>query len=184
MSCALFILSQPDMYLKACSEGIRPSDSLAAGRCELLLRSCEIRKCVEHIHVDWQVVERMSDHEVMLRNARFGRFSASAQSSCRMVYSYSIDWSHVLITVLMLIDLQIGNVTVITYLLPCPFYTELIDTRYSSVNEIMLSLQLLSTIIVNFVTVGAPHCGLHDARLWTVEYPNDKTNDKTGGIGW
>jgi len=150
--CALYILSEPDVHLKLKAFGPMIHWLMGgANYCFLLLRSYEIRKCVDHICADWQVVDRMSDREVMLRNARFGRF---VSCFCAVFMQGGV-CSYSMITVLTPIELQIGNVTVITHPLPCPFYTKLIDTRYSPANEIVLSLQLLSTIIVNSITVGA-----------------------------
>jgi len=150
--CALYILSEPDVHLKLKAFGPMIHWLMGgANYCSLLLHSCEIRNCVDHIRADWQVVERMSDREVMLRNARFGRFV----SCFCVIFMQGGVCSYSVITMLTPVVLQIGNVTVITHPLPCPFYTELIDTRYSPANEIVLSLQLLSTIIVNSVTVGA-----------------------------
>jgi len=65
-----------------------PNDSLADGQYELLFLAltCEICNYVNHIHADWQVVERISDREVILRNARFGRVFARSSWVC----SYSM----------------------------------------------------------------------------------------------
>ena len=122
-----------------------------ANYCSLLMRSYKIRKCVDHMRADWQYVGTVRDREVMLQNAKFGRF-VSAFCAVFMqggVCSYSI------ITTLTPANIRIGNVTITMHQLPCPFYTELVDTRYSPANEIVIVLQLLSTVIVNSVTVGA-----------------------------
>jgi len=150
--CALYIIFEPDVHLKLKAFGPMIHWLMGgANYCSLLMRSCKIRKCVDHMCDDWRYVGTRRDREVMLQNAKFGRF-VSAFCAVFMqggVCSYSI------ITTLTSANIQIGNVTITTHQLPCPFYTELVDTRYSPANEIVIVLQLLSTIIVNSVTVGA-----------------------------
>lgn len=150
--CALYIIFEPDVYLKLKAFGPMIHWLMGgANYCSLLVRSYEIRKCVDHMRADWRYVGRTGDREVMLQNAKFGRF-VSVFCAVFMqggVCSYSI------ITTLTPAIIQIGNITITTHQLPCPFYTELVDTRYSPANEIVIVLQLLSTVIVNSVTVGA-----------------------------
>lgn len=149
--CVLYIFFEPNVYLKLKAFGPMIHWLMGgANYCSLLMRGYKIRKCVDHIRADWQMVERMSDREVMLRNAKFGRF----MSTFCVLFMQGGVCSYSLITVLTPLLVQIGNVTIKTRQLPCPFYTDLLDTRYSPANEIVLSLQLLSTIIVNSVTVS------------------------------
>lgn len=150
--CALYILFEPDVHLKLKAFG--PMIHWLMGGvnyCFLLLRSYEIRKCVDHMRTDWRQVKDAHDRELMLRNAKFGRFVSSFCAIFMQggVCSYSIITSFTPLTV------QIGNATITMHQLPCPFYTELVDARYSPTNEIVLVLQLLSTFIVNTITVGA-----------------------------
>lgn len=150
--CALYIIFEPDVHLKLKAFG--PMIHWLMGGvnyCSLLLRSHEIRKCVYHMRLDWRRVKGPHDRQLMLRNAKFGRFVSSFCAIFMQggVCSYSI------ITSFTPMIVQIGNATVAMHQLPCPFYTELVDARYSPTNEIVLVLQLLSTIIVNTVTVGA-----------------------------
>ncbi|XP_011341717.1 uncharacterized protein LOC105281876 isoform X2 [Ooceraea biroi] len=150
--CILYILFEPDVYLKLKAFGPMIHWLMGgANYCSLLSSSHKIRKCVDHMRTDWQMVERMSDREVMLRNARFGRFVSTFCAVFMQggVCSYSV------ITVLTPVIMQIGNITITMRQLPCPFYTDLVDVRYSPANEIVLGLQLMSTVIVNSVTVGA-----------------------------
>ncbi|XP_018343942.1 PREDICTED: odorant receptor 4-like [Trachymyrmex septentrionalis] len=150
--CALYIIFEPDVHLKLKAFGPMIHWLMGgANYCSLLMRSCKIRKCVDHMRADWQYVGTTRNREVMLQNAKFGRF-VSAFCAVFMqggVCSYSI------ITTLTPANIRIENVTITTHQLPCPFYTELVDTRYSPANEIVIVLQLLSTVIVNSVTVGA-----------------------------
>lgn len=150
--CVLYIVFEPDVYLKLKAFGPMIHWLVGgANYCSLLLRSSEIRKCINHMRADWRAVERTRDREVMLRNAKFGRFVSSFCAIFMQggVCSYSI------ITAVTPTIIQIDNITITTHQLPCPFYMELVDTRYSPMNEIVLGLQLLSTIIVNSTTVGA-----------------------------
>lgn len=152
LPCALYILFEPNVRLKLKAFGPMIHWLMGgANYCSLLLRSCKIRKCVDHMRADWRVIETTSEREVMLRNARFGRFVSSFCAIFMQggVCSYSV------ITALTPVIVQIGNATITTHPLPCPFYTNLVDTRYSPANEIVLCLQLLSTVIVNSITVGA-----------------------------
>ncbi|XP_032669661.1 odorant receptor 82a-like [Odontomachus brunneus] len=150
--CVLYIIFEPNVHLKLKAFG--PMIHWLMGGvnyCSLLLRGYEIRKCVDHMRTDWRHVNSAYDRELMLKNAKFGRF-VSAFCAIFMqggVCSYSI------ITSFTPAIVQIGNVTITMHQLPCPFYTELVDARFSPTNEIVLVLQLLSTIIVNTVTVGA-----------------------------
>ncbi|XP_014484212.1 PREDICTED: uncharacterized protein LOC106749356 [Dinoponera quadriceps] len=150
--CALYIVFEPDVHLKLKAFG--PMIHWLMGGlnyCSLLLRSYEIRKCVDHMRADWRQVKGVHDREVMLRNAKFGRFVSGFCAIFMQggVCSYSI------ITSLTPVVVQIDNVTITMHQLPCPFYTELVDARYSPTNEIVLVLQLFSTFIVNTITVGA-----------------------------
>ncbi|XP_011684711.1 PREDICTED: uncharacterized protein LOC105448046 [Wasmannia auropunctata] len=150
--CALYIIFEPDVHLKLKAFGPMIHWLMGgANYCSLLARSCKIRECVDHMRADWRYVGTTRDREVMLQNAKFGRF-VSAFCAVFMqggVCSYSI------ITTLTPATVRVGNATLTTHQLPCPFYTELVDTRYSPANEIVIVLQLLSTVIVNSVTVGA-----------------------------
>lgn len=150
--CMLYIIFEPNVYLKLKAFG--PMIHWLMGGvnyCSLLLRKYEIRKCVDHMRADWRQVKDVHDREVMMRNAKFGRFVSTFCAVFMQggVCSYSI------ITSFTPAIVQIDNVTVTMHQLPCPFYTELVDVRYSPMNEIILVLQLLSTFIVNTITVGA-----------------------------
>nr|XP_012230116.1 PREDICTED: odorant receptor 46a, isoform A-like [Linepithema humile] len=150
--CVLYIIFEPDVHLKLKAFGPMIHWLMGgANYCSLLLRSYEIRKCINHMCADWRTVERTCDREVMLRNAKFGRFVSTFCAVFMQggVCSYSV------ITAVTPAIVQIGNITITMHQLPCPFYMELVDARYSPMNEIVLGLQLLSTIIVNSITVGA-----------------------------
>lgn len=118
----------------------------------LLLRSADIRRCVRHMEIDWRIIRRSRDREIMARNARLGRFVAGfcAIFMHSGVFSYSIVSG--MTTVVVSID---DNQSVSMLQLPCPSYNKFVDARFSPANEIVLAMQLLSCFIVNSTVVGA-----------------------------
>ncbi|XP_025075210.1 uncharacterized protein LOC105432488 [Pogonomyrmex barbatus] len=120
--------------------------------CSLLLRSADIRRCVRHMRMDWQIIRRSEDREIMARNAKLGRFVAGFCAICMHggVFAYSIVSG--MTTVMMPID---ENRSVEMLQLPCPSYSKFVDARFSPANEIVLVMQLISGFIVNSTTVGA-----------------------------
>lgn len=117
----------------------------------LLLRGSEIRRCIEHMEVDWQLVNRAEDREVMLKNAKFGRFVAGFCA----VFMHSGVFSYSMIKSMSPFVIVIGNQTVTIPRLPCPFYSKFLDTTVSPTKQIVLMMQFLSGFIVNSITVGA-----------------------------
>ncbi|KAF3054510.1 Odorant receptor 117 [Nylanderia fulva] len=120
--------------------------------CSLLLRSADIRRCVRHMEMDWQIIKRSRHREIMAKNARLGRFVAGF---CAIfmhggVFSYSIVSG--MTTVIVPID---NNLSVPMLQLPCPSYSKFVDARFSPANEIVLIMQMFSCFIVNSTTVGA-----------------------------
>ncbi|XP_018344141.1 PREDICTED: uncharacterized protein LOC108749717 isoform X2 [Trachymyrmex septentrionalis] len=120
--------------------------------CSLLLRSADIRKCMQHMELDWRIMKQSRDREIMARNAKLGRFVAGFCAICMHggVFSYNI------VSGMTTVIVSIGdNQSVSMLQLPCAFYNKLIDTRYSPANEIVLITQMLSGFIVNSTTVSA-----------------------------
>lgn len=122
--------------------------------CSLLYQSERIRRSIEHMETDWQMTEREHDREVMLRNARIGRIIAGV---CALIMQGGV-LCYNLARGMSPIIMVIGNETVAIGRLPCPSYNKIVDTRFSPVYEVVLALQILSTIVVNNTTIGA--CGL------------------------
>ncbi|XP_043253369.1 odorant receptor 4-like [Colletes gigas] len=156
LPCALFILFE-DTSMEARMKAIGPMSHWLMGElnyCCLLGRMNDVHCCLKHVESDWKTVGKPRHRELMLQNAKVGRFIACVAALCMNigVLSYNIATS-AKTTVF-----RVGNESHTMYLLPCPFYTKLMDTRYSPVNEIIFVMQLVSGLIVNFVTVGA--CGL------------------------
>ncbi|EFN78623.1 hypothetical protein EAI_17421 [Harpegnathos saltator] len=122
--------------------------------CSLLYQKKQIRRSIEHMETDWRMVKRERDRELMLRNAKVGRAIASLCALIMQggIFSYNVARGTSPILVV------IGNETVAIGRLPCPSFNKIVDTRFSPVYEVVLTLQCLSTIVVNNTTVGA--CGL------------------------
>ncbi|XP_043596588.1 odorant receptor 4-like [Bombus pyrosoma] len=144
----------------------------------LLLRSKDIRQCMEHMEADWQTATREKDQWVMLKNAKFGRYVAA---SCA-IFMQSGVMCFIFVT------------TRILHVLPCAVYKKLINVDESLTNEIVLFLQAWCTIIANSSTVGmfslaavlAAHaCGqLNVVMVWITEFVNEpKKTDGPKSIG-
>lgn len=118
----------------------------------LLFRSRDIRQCVRHMKTDWQTVTQPGDRQVMLRYARVGRFVAGLCA----IFMHSGVFSHSVLQAFTTPEIAyIGNESVQVHVLPCPTYSKFVDIRYNPTGDIALTLQLLSSIVVNSVTVGA-----------------------------
>ncbi|XP_076376074.1 odorant receptor 82a-like [Megalopta genalis] len=117
----------------------------------LLASSNEIRHCVEHLQVDWQIVSGVQRRQVMLRYAKVGRY---VSIFCGAFMQGGI-LSYCLMTGMSTKLVEIGNETKIVHVLPFAFYQKLINTDQSPANEIVLVSQLLSGFIVNSSAVGA-----------------------------
>ncbi|XP_017795938.1 PREDICTED: uncharacterized protein LOC108577310 [Habropoda laboriosa] len=144
----------------------------------LLLRSKEIRGCVEHMQTDWRIVTRPEDKQVMLKNARIGRYIAifcAAFMQCGVL-------GYCVITAFTMQTVEVGNETRIVHLLPCAVYKKMIAVDTSPTNEIVLVSQFVSGFIVNSSVVGAfslaavfaAHaCGqLSVLMMWIKEFVN------------
>lgn len=117
----------------------------------LFLHGREIHRCIEHMEIDWQIVNRAVDREVMLRNAKFGRFVAGF---CAVFMHFGV-FSYSLIKGTSPLIIEIGNQTIAIPRLPCPFYSNFLDTTVKLTSQIVLMIQFLSGFIVNSITVGA-----------------------------
>ncbi|XP_076675730.1 LOW QUALITY PROTEIN: uncharacterized protein LOC143372939 [Andrena cerasifolii] len=152
----------------------------------LLLRSKEIRYCVEHIEMDWRIMTRAKDQSVMVKNAKFGRYVAIFCAGFMQggVLCYCI------VTALSSEVIRVGNGTRVVHLLPCAFYKKLLNVDGSPMNEIVLASQFLSGFIVNssavaafsLAAVFAAHaCGqLNILMIWVTEYVNESREHNKG----
>ncbi|CAK9826112.1 Odorant receptor 4 [Anthophora retusa] len=116
----------------------------------LLLQRNNIRHCVNHIETDWKMVTRKKDEQVMLRNAKFGRYIAI----CCATFVQGGIMTYCLITASNTQIVEIGNETRIFRTLPLATYEKLIPVNRNHVNEIVIFSQFLSGLIVNTSEVG------------------------------
>ncbi|XP_034171930.1 odorant receptor 4-like [Osmia lignaria lignaria] len=117
----------------------------------LLLRSKEIQCCVQDMQNDWYAVKRLKDLQVMIKNAKFGRYVVI---SCAAFMQGGV-LCYCVITGITTEIIEVGNETRTIHLLPCAAYTKLFPVDTSPTNEIMLIVQCISGFIVNSSTVGA-----------------------------
>ncbi|XP_012063241.1 PREDICTED: uncharacterized protein LOC105626553 [Atta cephalotes] len=117
----------------------------------LLFRRRDIHRCVEHMKTDWRTVIEIGDRQVMLKYAKVGRFVAGLCA----IFMHGGVFSHSVLQGTTPTFECIGNVSVSVHVLPCPSYSKFVDTTKSPAGEIALTLQLISSIVVNSVTVGA-----------------------------
>jgi len=148
----------------------------------LLTRYKDIQYCIGHMEMDWKLVRRTDDREVMLRYAKIGRFIAGF---CAIfMHSSTIMFSAV--RAIKTTTVTIDNETFTIYPMTCPAYSKIVDVRFSPVNEILLSVQLLSTLVVSSSTVAvcslaavlAMHaCGqLNVLHKWLNKLAEEKKN--------
>ncbi|XP_076235776.1 uncharacterized protein LOC143180129 [Calliopsis andreniformis] len=145
----------------------------------LLLRSNEIRCCMEHLKTDWQIITRVKDRRVMLKNTKMGRYVAAF---CAAFMQGGV-LSYCLVTALAKKVVQDGNETRTVHMLPCAFYKKLLDIDSSPTNEIILASQFLSGFIVNssavaafsLAAVFAAHARgqLNVLMIWITEFVNE-----------
>ncbi|KYN06880.1 Putative odorant receptor 13a [Cyphomyrmex costatus] len=117
----------------------------------LRVLSRDIHRCVEHMKTDWRTITEIKDREVMLKYAKVGRFVAGLCA----IFMHGGVFSHSVLQGTTPTFEYIGNVSVSVHILPCPSYSKFVDTTQSPAGEIALTLQLISSIVVNSVTVGA-----------------------------
>ncbi|XP_078052080.1 odorant receptor Or2-like isoform X2 [Augochlora pura] len=144
----------------------------------LLLRSEQIKRCVDHIEADWKIITRLQDQQVMQRYARFGRYVALTF----MIWLHGSVLASCIATTMTVQVIHVGNETRIIHPLPCTFYKKLLDVSVSPTNEIVLATQFFSGVVVNSVTVGAHSlaailvahaCGqLNILMAWITEFVN------------
>lgn len=116
----------------------------------LLQQSDNIRDCIKHMKVDWRLIQKADDREVMLQHAKFGRLIAVICAIIMQGGTFLYGVAKAVKTVTIVVD----NETITMHPMTCPAYSKIIDTRFSPVNEIVLIVQIISTFIVSSSTVG------------------------------
>lgn len=120
----------------------------------LVLHVDDIRSCVNCIELDWNIMRSNEDHEVMLQNAKTGRFMAIFIAA----FMHSGVQSYNITRVFTKNVVDVDNVSITIHELPYPFYNEILDARFSPTFEMMLILQIVSSFLVSGVT--SVNCGL------------------------
>ncbi|XP_032669714.1 odorant receptor 82a-like [Odontomachus brunneus] len=121
--------------------------------CVLLQRSKDIQDCIRHMEMDWQIVQRINDREVMLQHAKVGRFISGICAAFMQGGAILFALGKAIKTT----TFMISNETYTMHPLTCPAYSKIIDTRFSPINEIMLTVQVISAFVASSSTVGI--CG-------------------------
>ncbi|XP_034171927.1 odorant receptor 83a-like [Osmia lignaria lignaria] len=117
----------------------------------LIIRSDNIRECMEHIKWDWKNVEYIKDKDIMAMNANFAKRIVTICA----IFMFTACTFYFLIIPLALrrIFIQTDNVTFIPVMYP--FSSYIVDVRYPPINEIIFSIQFLAGVLINAITVGA-----------------------------
>lgn len=117
--------------------------------CSLLTHVSDIRGCIKHVEADWRFVTKTEDREVMLKNAKIGRFIAlfAAAFMHSGVFSYSIFRA-------LTMEESVSETNVSVHSLPFAFYNKIVDTTTSPAYELVFVMQFLSTFVVNSVAVA------------------------------
>ncbi|XP_039304872.1 uncharacterized protein LOC105195341 isoform X2 [Solenopsis invicta] len=181
---AIFLDETKDLEMKMRDFGPLSNWILASLKyVSLLTHVGDIHRCIKHIETDWRAVTKLEEQEMMLRNARIGRFIAifSATIMHSGVFSYGIFRGMTLSAQ----STESNNVTVRP--LPFPFYEKIVDTTTSPMYEIVFVTQCLSTFVVNSVGVGTCSltavfvmhaCGQLNILMSLLDNLIDKENEK------
>ena len=177
------MLEEEDIYLKLKTLG--PLSHWCVGGFNyavLLLRKNDIHYCMEHISTDWKMITRSEDQQVMLKNAKLGRYVAG--------FCAAFMHTGVFCTCLVLgafkRTIEIGNETMTVYTLPCPAYKFPVQTNPT--HDIILGTQFLSAFIASssaagafsLATVFASHAvgQLSIMMAWVDEFVNRQSGDE------
>nr|XP_034170983.1 uncharacterized protein LOC117600096 [Osmia lignaria] len=146
------ILEDEDLRTKLIVLGPLSHWSLGGiGYTMLLMHNKEIKWCVEQIKSDWQAVTRPEVQEMMIKNAKYGRYVVAI---CATFFQVTILVFNV-INGLTEQVVQVGNETRIVRVPPVAVYKKLIPVDTSPTNDIVLVVQCISGIIVSSGFVSA-----------------------------
>lgn len=148
---AIFLDETKDVEMKMRDFGPLSNWVLASLKyVSLLAHVGDIYQCIKHIETDWRAVTKLEEQELMLKNARIGRFIAvfSATFMHSGVFSYGIFRG------MSLSQSAVESSNISVRPLPFAFYDKLLDTTTSPIYEIVFAVQCLSTFVVNSVAVG------------------------------
>ena len=117
----------------------------------LILHEDNIRECIKRIEWDWKNITYFKDREIMITNANFGR-RLVVICTFFMYSGFAFYYIAVPISVGK-IPAQDDNITFIP--LVFPFSRFIFDTRYSFINEIVFSIQLIAGALMHTITTAA-----------------------------
>ncbi|XP_014484206.1 PREDICTED: uncharacterized protein LOC106749348, partial [Dinoponera quadriceps] len=150
--CLLYILFEAE-NIPAILNAIGPLFHRAMGSVNyltLLKRRRDLRDCIKHMETDWQLIQRIDNCEIMIQYAKFGRLISGICGVIMQGSTMLFSIARAMKTVTIVID----NQTMTMYPMTCPSYQKFIDTRFSPTNEIVLSVQFLSTFVMSASTAG------------------------------
>ncbi|XP_076760933.1 uncharacterized protein LOC143429286 [Xylocopa sonorina] len=116
----------------------------------LLLRSSDIRNCVQQMEKDWRTVAKERDQEVMLKYAKFGRYVATF---CAAFMQGGV-LSYCFVTALNSEEVRVGNETRTVRVIPFPVYKKLVNSDENPMNAIVLFAEFFAIFIANSCTAG------------------------------
>lgn len=120
----------------------------------LLMHIDDIHDCVEHVKMDWRIIRKFEDRQMMLKSAKLGRVIAGICT----VFMHSGVFSYNIVQGLSKNILHVGNSSIVVHALPYPFYIKILNVYLSPAYELVFFVQCLSSFVVNCVTVAT--CGL------------------------
>ncbi|CAL7936652.1 unnamed protein product [Xylocopa violacea] len=152
----------------------------------LLLRSNDIRDCVQQMETDWRTVAKTKYQEVMLKYAVFGRYVATF---C-VAFMQGGVLSFCFVTAMSTEEIQVGNETKMMHVIPFPVYKRLLNVEENPMNAIVLFAEIFAIFIANSCTAGtfslaavlAAHaCGqLGVVKVRLVEFVDKSRNQEKG----
>ncbi|XP_031366089.1 odorant receptor 4-like isoform X3 [Apis dorsata] len=115
----------------------------------LLLRKNDILYCIEHMEVDWKVITKTADRQVMFKNAKIGRIISACIAAFVQISAICF------CTVLGVFKrtIKIGNESMEIHVLPSPTYKIPVDTNPGY--GIVLGLQFMTGYIMSATVVIA-----------------------------
>ncbi|CAK9826098.1 hypothetical protein ANTRET_LOCUS3998 [Anthophora retusa] len=117
----------------------------------LILHGDDIRMCVDHIKWDWKNITYEEDREIMEINANFGNRIVTV---CAF-FMYTGFTFYFLVVPLGLEKMVAEDLNVTFIPMVFPFSRFIIDVRYSPINEIFFSIQIIAGVLIHAITVGA-----------------------------
>ncbi|XP_011308550.1 odorant receptor 85c isoform X2 [Fopius arisanus] len=116
----------------------------------MIIRREKIRGCLHHIEIDWRRVESLEDREIMVKNAKIGRFITSLCAT--FMYSGGFFYRTILPFALPR-KLLPDNTTMRP--LPYPVYRPLFNSQNTPVYEIVFTTQWFGGFVIYTITVAA-----------------------------